>query len=332
MKKTYIALIAVAVGFILIGVGLKFNKGKCVSVNYSFDKQSANYGDDERKTYECKKDVSEIKITESSNTIRIETGSVSVPTISYMEGENEGIVNISESGSNCSFTRQHTNVVTIGLFNFEDDSTILTLPKDYAGELTLKTSSGSIHVTGDLDIKELKTNSSSGSIYIEETSTQKSMEAESASGSITIKEVSACDDFTAKASSGSIRINNVNANGEASVRTTSGSINIDNLNVKKGLELESTSGTITPDYVTVGNDAYFHASSGGIHFKDLSAGNDITLSASSGSINGNILGKESDYSIMSSTTSGSCNLTDSRDGAHNLDVSTKSGSIRITFR
>ena len=119
--------------------------------------------------------------------------------------------------------------------------------------------------------------------------------------------------------------------GEMRLENTSGSIVLTNAISEGNISLDSTSGSTELENVEAGGNFAMENTSGSIEFKNLKAGADIDMRCTTGSIDGSIVGSESDYSITSHTTAGSCNLKDSKGGAHELNVSTTAGSIDIEF-
>lgn len=356
MKRiTYIALAAVLTGILIIGATLFFTKGN-IKTTYTFSGKNGKEAvvDDERKEYVAKENITEIILGETSNSIKVEIGDVKAPTFSYMEGTMAGDLVINESGKTITLKRDHKNTwsgINFVGFDFTDYTTYVTLPKDYEGSLDLESTSGSLNVTGIETLTDLTTSSTSGNIHITDVISKKGIVAESTSGGINISKSETDRNIDAKSTSGSVSLENVKADGNGNVRSTSGSIKVTDasfgedfssssssgseelLNVAtgKGLSVHTTSGSINADNTAVGNDVSFESSSGSIQFDNLACGNDITMSATSGNIRGTISGKESDYSIITHTTSGSCNLDDSRSGDKELNANTSSGSIHIDF-
>lgn len=155
------------------------------------------------------------------------------------------------------------------------------------------------------------------------------LEAECSSGAVSV------EDFNGKelkvgTSSGSIKVSGANVAGDAGASSSSGSIKIDGITCEK-LTCTSTSGSVYVNDATVEKDVCFDTTSGAVKFDSLKAKGDIECESTSGSVRGSIVGSEADYSIRTKTTSGSCNLTDSKGGSKNLNVKTTSGSIHIDF-
>ena len=157
---------------------------------------------------------------------------------------------------------------------------------------------------------DITATNTSGGVRMENVKASGKIEVESSSGSVRFDDVKAEDNFSAKASSGSVKLEKVKCN-DLTLKSNSGSIRLNDVKAEGSLEAKN--------------------SSGGIHFDALEVGKDISLSATSGSVSGTLIGSEDDYSIISKTSSGSNNLTDSRNGSKSMDVTTTSGSIKIQF-
>lgn len=318
-KTTTISLGLIVIGVILIMISVISSKDKDETLNLS-NKDYTEY------TYECKNSISEINLTDSSNTINILCGNVDKPVIHYYEAEDYMEYDISENGDTLNFTRK-SNKNNINFYfgiDLQDTSVTVTIPKDYKKKLSVNTTSGSIRLN-DCDFSDLSVKSSSGSNSLEKINAS-NMIVSSSSGSIHFKEIKTSS-LDSECTSGSVSFENTDAK-DMTVRTTSGSIKFNTVETSS-LKSSASSGSIRLNDVTA-DSLSASATSGVISFSNLSS-DIINLKTTSGSISGDINGKEDDYSIISSTTSGSCNLDDKRTGSKELTAEATSGSIRISF-
>lgn len=364
-KPSKIALLAIAAGIILIGLGFILTGGNMKA--FSSKKANANRT---KYDYECTGKITAVDLEELYESAVITTGDVKNATVTYYVYEDKDIVNVDESNGTLSFTRKEIDKSFFQIdffdFDFEGTKTVITLPKDFEGPVKAHATSGSI------DVKDLKNSSvdvktSSGSSRVENVEKSSEVTIISSSGSVKATNIAStgdvtitsssgsnkassvkCKDFSATATSGSVVAENIECD-NLSTKSNSGSVKVANATVKNNLETGASSGSVRVTESSA-KDISGKTSSGSIHFENTSAdtayaectsggirleGLDVAKSAefksNSGSVGGSLKGKESDFSIVTSTTSGSCNLKDSREGDKKLDVSTTSGSIHIKF-
>ena len=343
-KSTIIAIAVCIIGIGLIIIGLVGIKGKWNTIS----KASA---DMIQLTYECRSSVDSIVVSEKSDDVTITVGNVSAPVITYyVQKGYENKVEVGEYGGKLKFERKdHDLHINFVFFNFGtdfDQKTVVTVPKNFRGNVELETTSGRIKAE-DLEGCTFSAKSTSGGITAKKISSPEGFIASATSGEVDITDcecrdkmtlgstsgrVSAnnidCSELEAANNSGGIKLEDVNAD-SMNLKVTSGSIRIED--IKSGtMSLKSTSGTINMENVVV-DEITCNSTSGGVHFSKLDAGRSIVIGCNSGSVRGSIKGKESDFSIITSTNSGSSNLKDSRSGSKTLDISTTSGGIKVDF-
>ena len=341
-KSIFFGILGLIAGAILIVLSIVIIRGDFTKLN------SKNAGSKYNKfEYECSGSIDEIDIKELSETIEIVVKNVDRPAIEYWcrEGQ-EDKAEITEKGGKLTFTRSHENIsFNIG-FNFDDTHTILTLPEDYQGPMSISTNSGSIKAdeiknkdvlylkatsgsikAGNIEATELTVKANSGSISLKDVKCSGNVEIGNTSGSITLESISADGDLKAENNSGSIKMTDI-ACGDLSAKNASGGASITNAECGK-LDGECNSGSL---HLTSVNAQSINGktTSGSIKIDGIAA-DEIVLKAKSGGVKGSIKGSESDYSILCSTGSGSSNLDSKRDGDKSLDVTTTSGSVKITF-
>lgn len=344
-KSTLISIICVGAGLILIGLGIGLVKGDFMKFN-----GKSTQGNWVNATYECSSNIDHVDIDERSEATKVVTGNVDKPVISYWYYEKEADrVEITEKSGTLHFERKDRKEFSFGpivSFNVQDTCTLVTLPRDYKGKIEVTASSGSVFAEGisndddirleassgyvhaeSINCKDFELKASSGSIKAEDIVADGEAKLSNTSGSISAKKMSIKDDFSVKNSSGSIKLSEVTCK-DLNAENTSGGVRLDSVTAKKA-SLQSSSGSVKFEDTTF-EKITAKTTSGGVHFEDLTS-DEIELRAHSGSIRGNIKGNENDYSIISSTGSGSCNLSDSRNGSKKLDVSTTSGGIHISF-
>ena len=344
MKKvTLIAIICCLAGLFLMLMTFIFFKNK--SIQLWSGKGGTQFVE---KTFECSGKIDDIDIDITSDPVKVVKGNVSTVKVEYVEVPGRFEYEIDESGSKLSIKYKkikNFSLITIGI---NDTTMLVTVPKDYDGKLKIKSSSGSIRME-DLSLTSAEAVNTSGSIRITKCDVKDDIYTKNSSGSINFSGVTGAD-ITATNTSGGVRMENVKASGKIEVESTSGSVRFDDVKAEDNFSAKATSGSVKLEKVKCNdltlksnsgsirlNDVKAEGSleaknsSGGIHFDALEVGKDISLSATSGSVSGTLIGSEDDYSIISKTSSGSNNLTDSRNGSKSMDVTTTSGSIKIQF-
>ncbi len=184
------------------------------------------------------------------------------------------------------------------------------VPAEFYGEVELSTGSGGISVEGLTLERPLKLSAGSGGIGVNNVY---------------------CSELTASTGAGGIGIDRVSVIKDVSMTTDSGGIRIEGLRCGKEFKAEAGSGAIRLEDCSA-DKVRLETTSGSINFEDFYYGISAYIRAGSGGVRGEFTGSEDDYSIRSDTGSGSCNLPERTDnGDKVLDVSTGSGSIKITF-
>lgn len=321
MKRLYgIAGLIALLGAALLGVGLLMLRGSSV------ERRGFSTTSFKERIFESNT-VKDIEIKDSYESVIIEKGDTDKLTIRYYVPENEDNVSISENNGLVKFERKKTKININLSINMQDTSTVVTLPKDFKGTVDASATSGTVRIK-DIQCENLAVTTSSGSIQLENIVSDKSAEIVVTSGAIKISSLTASNDVSVTALSGSIGIENITCN-NLGVEDTSGSVKVANATGKTA-SFEASSGSTKLDNVSFDDKVNISASSGSIHFEALKS-NNISAEASSGSIKGTIAGKQSEYSVISKTSSGSCNLENTREGNKTLDVKTTSGSINVSF-
>lgn len=321
MKRLYgISGLIALLGAALLGVGLLMLRGSSV------ERRGFSTTSFKERVFESNT-VKDIEIKESYESVIIEKGDTDKLTIRYYVPENEDNVSISENNGLVKFERKKTKININLSINMQDTSTVVTLPKDFKGTVDASASSGAVKIK-DIQCEDLSVTTSSGSINLENVISDKSAEIVATSGAIKVSSLTAFNDVSVTALSGSLGIEKVSCNNFAA-EVTSGSVKVSDTTGKTA-SFEASSGSVKLDNVSFEDKVNISTTSGSIHFEALKS-NNISAEASSGSIRGTIAGKQSEYSVISKTSSGACNLENTREGNKILDVKTTSGSINVSF-
>lgn len=300
-KSIKTALILIVAGIVLVVLAWCLAKGDVTNFN-------TKNAETVREEYKCTTDVTEIEITETSESIEIKEENVDKVTVSYCNEKNKKLYKVTEKNGKLKLEKIK-NTVSFGIFiNLDDTRVYVSVPKDYHGSIDVETTSGSVYVE-NLELSDFNIDGSSGSLNVSNVSSE--------------------NGFKIELTSGSINLSNIKTK-KAEVKNSSGTIAIEDLEAEE-LDVNNSSGTIKLTDVSVTDSVDVLNTSGSIRLDRLSAGKSIKLENTSGGIRGTIVGKESDFAIDTDYTSGSCNLKDSKNGEKTLDASTTSGDIKIEF-
>lgn len=187
---------------------------------------------------------------------------------------------------------------------------VIQIPFQYAGDLTLSNSNGSLSVTEVQSLRNLSASNSNGRIAIEETAAE-SMDITNQNGSVSLEQITVQDTIKVKNSNGSIKAEQVKtAAGE--FRGANGRISLEDVYASKQLKAQNNNGSIRTEDIFSPN---------------LSFHND------NGSIKGSIKGKQTDFRIVCNVKNGSSNLNSNAysDRPYLLETETKNGSVRMIF-
>ncbi|MCL2718561.1 MAG: DUF4097 domain-containing protein [Lachnospiraceae bacterium] len=218
-----------------------------------------------------------LDITVSSDNIYFLQSDSNELIVKEYYGNSARKADIRQSGQTVTIrSEQHINLFSFG-FGMISDRIEIYLPKNYAGNINAKASSGNIK-------SEL--------VFVGDR-----LSFEANSGTINLNSLTA-GKVNLRASSGSIKINEINGN--STVKANSGSITIDRIG---GLaDIDASSGTIRVDNISGGINA--KANSGAIRIGITELKGDVSATTSSGSINLD-LPSDSSFRFSADTSSGS---------------------------
>ena len=362
MKKSAIIAACICLaGLLLIGIGISLTR---TDAKRAYEK---GYNMRTEKNYTCTGEIKELSVNETSVKTVISRGDVKTPEIRYYVNEKTEEVVIAEKNGKLSFTRKTTGVFggwNLGV-DFTQYVTEIVLPEDFCGPVQCISSSGGAEVT-DLNGTDMVIKSSSGSARVENIKAEE-LTVSATSGSIRLNDAEVAGNANFKTNSGSIRLNDVKCidlSTESSsgsdelkkieaknikVTATSGGIRCYDMTAVKDIDLSNSSGSIRledskAECIRTKNSSGGHdydnvkvetisaeSTSGSLKFSRLDIGKSGEFRATSGGVRGSIRGNENDFSVITKTGSGSSNLSNTRSGDKTLDITTTSGSIRVTF-
>lgn len=332
-------LIFIAVILILLLVHYTLNPKGFLNMNFFFDKEELIEISNEKFS---PSGIENVYVKASGTGCSVEIFYTDSPDFNAVlrssDPDRLNPLDITADGSSVKVTV--TQPMVIGIFiNFR---TVLDLyiPRSYAENLYISTSSGSFRTSERLAVKNLSIETASGSIRAEEISSAGSLklstssgshhigdisadfaDLSAASGSITIRNTKTNGNFTIHTSSGTIRTENISA-GDVKLSAASGSINIQNVESTGSFSAETSSGTIRTGDVTA-DSAHCSSTSGSLHLGIVTAPMRFTSKSSSGSTK---IDSVIASSVECTGTSGSIKIGYAEG---NLSLSTSSGGITV---
>lgn len=213
------------------------------------------------------------------------------------------------------------------IFNFVNDKLIIEIPDSFAGDLSVKTSSGGVKVEDEFRLANASFTASSGGIHINNNLNAAQLNAQTSSGGVHIEgNIVSAGSVSLKSSSGGIKINGTVTAQSLSAVTSSGGIrSSEAINVTGSVILKSSSGSIRIGNQVTAQELQARTNSGGLHFGDVNV-ESFKLECTSGSIEADGISGGG----MASASSGGIRLT-LREPKGDISVSTSSGGIRLAL-
>ncbi len=238
-----------------------------------------------QKSYECKDDVYSVMLKERSNHVIVQPGDTDKVLVTYYDKKDKELYDIKEEKGKLSVVRNDNNDYVFFRIDFSEKATVITLPKDYKGELDLHNSSGGFEVR-DVAGSKVDVGNKSGGIELENVKGE-AVNVQNSSGGIRLTNVESDTDVNVLNSSGSISLTAVTAGGNVNAENTSGSIKLDDLKAGGNINLSNTSGSIRG--TIVGNKSDYkirsQVTSGSSNLDDTDTGSrELNARVSSGSI------------------------------------------------
>lgn len=216
--------------------------------------------------------------------------------------------------------------------DFRERYFILQLPKNYQGEVEIKTSNASIELK-EITAQGLAAQSSNGSIRLSDVQAAAGVRLDTNNSTVSVERLTAGEFFRVNNSNGRIEAADVTAGGEAYLDTSNSTVSAKRLTAGEQFKVKNSNGRIEAFQVSAGTEASLDTSNNSVELENLSAGEAIRLKNSNGRISGTVQGEMGDYSIRSSTSNGSSNLpTENGSGAKKLEAYNSNGDIKIEFQ
>ena len=257
------------------------------------------------KNYPVSGSFSSISVTEYYADVQLRAsrdGSVSVTTRDTQDVTHT----VQVVNGTLTISRPEPNLGQRIFHDDDDDPTVIVyLPAGDYGSLTVNTTSGDVESSGQLNFATANLTTTSGDIEIAGSVTQ-SLVCNSTSGDVDISSPAA-GAVQVNTTSGDVELTGVSAQ-SLSIHTNTGDADLERTVAAGAIEISTTTGDIE------------------LERSDAAS---LTLSTTSGDVEGSLLtGK----TFSASSTSGRVSVPASTPGAGACNVSTTSGSIRLTVR
>lgn len=195
-------------------------------------------------------------------------------------------------------------------FTTEETGLTLLLPKQFTGEVTAFTHTGRVEIS-EVEIASVRAKSNTGRVTIQNVKADL-VDVDVFTGSVLVANCSIADSLVFEATTGNVAIENSQIKGNITGNVSTGKVSVTKTSSEQ-VQISATTGAIILDEIDVGKSA--------------------VLKTSTGRIAGTIADKSDAFTVRSHTSTGNNNLNNHQgEGEKMLDVSTTTGSIKITFQ
>lgn len=336
MKRLWILGIAFTIlgsGILFVGLGISkgSNDNGYYGVTINGEKvKSVESSYDVPESLKLHVDGCDMKVVEGTQEDKV---TIQYPNI-YEVIEEEGTLSIQQLQGEKSISKTPwyrkivwNNVINVG--DFDVNTVVVTLPKNYKGEIQIESDSGDItckNLTSTLEKFSLDV--SSGDVRLEQMQIANTMQIRVYSGDLTLKNIIADKAITIENIYGDVSV--TKSKGKTmSIIAESGDMDMKEMNTDS-LDVEMLYGDLNMRDVKA-TQLTIKNNSGDIVTKNLDA-DDISIEGVEGDIScRNLSGSYDDYKIQANTQFGDCNISSKLEGKKTLRISTKSGDIHVSF-
>ena len=260
------------------------------------------------KTFEPEADAAHtaIIVKDGGENVRIEASDGDAIEVTYWTNDNKTF-DIADNGGVISIEGSREPMIGVMMIgSLEDHTTVVKVPRSYAGSLEVGVSSGNIAINN--------------------LGTLTSVKATTASGYIDVARFEA-DSLVMQVTSGNVQASNIKAT-YVDAAAMSGSVNLDDVEADETVKLDTTSGNQRMRGVSaLSIDA--HIASGSIDASGI-AGDYVKLDATSGNINASFA--DTDYVIEASATSGNVSApAGNATATKHVIAHSMSGNVTLSF-
>ncbi|MCB9498482.1 MAG: DUF4097 family beta strand repeat protein [Bacillales bacterium] len=264
------------------------------------------------KSYSLDKELSSIILTDINMDIVFEQGDSDSLSMTYYTSEGKYYYSISYTESSATLRVERKDVPAFLNFSYTFQSgckTVVTLPADYDGNLTITTVNGDIKLDA-VSASKVTSKTTNGDTVISSVNIEGEGSFKTSNGTYSVSS-SSIDDF--------------------SIDSTNGNITINDSTFLEDFKVELANGTIDIKNIVSGGSINITNSNGSISLKDSDFAVLCNIENTTGSITISLKGKQRDYSVTASAVVGTTNYNNPDGGDKDVYASTSVGDIKVTF-
>lgn len=292
-KMVIILLIVLLIGVIIAAVGFAVAYNAAAEL----DEKSASfdYNDGDNIIVDCTKNDVIVSVGDDIGSVKIK----------YFENKTIKTT-ASKIGKDISFIVDKKGNFFIWNAFCKKTAVTVTLPKNFCGDVTLKTTTGKIDFDASgITVRKLETVIATGETALNSV-TASDAAVKSTTGKITVNSLTVENNLAVSATTGNAAVNGVTVGGDFSLDFTTGGVKVTNAKIGGKILANATTGKI--DVEATAKKAEFTSTTGDVNFK-LTECDDIFVKATTGDVSGKIYGLLADYTIFTSTTTGKSNVS-----------------------
>ena len=318
MKKGVKIVIFVAIGMVVLGMGMAF----VAMASGGFDmKKLASTKNYMLKTYDVADTFENINLDIDSESVKVVESYDDNTHFECYESSSDRY-DVKVDGDTLKVKSIRKPGITEWFSFGVTEPAKLYLPKEEYEDFTVKLGSGSIRL-GNLQADDIVANTNSGSIKADQI-TAKSADLHSGSGSVKCSNCEIQTQLKAASNSGSITTEKITCSA-LDLKSGSGSINATNVECDTDFTADTSSGSVNMDNVVSKNTYKAKAGSGSVKINSCD-GADMDLQSGSGSIKGTV---KTPKMFNATSGSGSVKVPDDDANGGKLVAHTGSGSVNI---
>lgn len=236
----------IKIALILIGSGILLCILAAVLTHGDWTRFNSKGNDLVSKSYESGTDISELVLEENAQSVIVKVADTDTISIEYFDDPTTPMYEITEQNGKLAFRHVGNGPFKLVNIDFTDRTSVITIPRDYAGKLEVGISAGSLEAD-DITVSELQVGTSAGSIELRNVTCTGNVDIGNTSGSVEFLNLEAGGDIDIANTTGSIEGSIVGSKDDYSIssETTAGSCNLENsTGGKHKLTAATTAGSI----------------------------------------------------------------------------------------
>lgn len=231
------------------------------------------------------------------------------------------------SDENSVLTANYISDINYSEDDYYQEDIILTLPKDFDGQLRLTGRNSDINCSSAVLGSTVDFSCADGNIYLYKVSAS-DIRLNSDNGTLSADTITA-DSFTANTDNGSMYLSEVSVEGAADISTGNGHMDLENMHFGGETMIEGN-GDIDGTQLKFVGDASISCSNSDIELSVTEFGN-MTISNGNGDVYIDTPCSRADYTVEASTSNGTCSVENGGNGQYKLEIKDRNGNVDVTF-